>query len=253
MLKGRSILFIVFILLVGCSSAKGGSNQTELTISAAASLKNVLEEIIAEYEKNHHNVQIKLNVAASGTLSKQIEQGAPVDLFFSADIRYFDTLVEKGYIIKQQSHTLLQNELVVIASKQSNVHSGTDIQNVQKLAIGMPDTVPAGRYAKETLVNLKLWNRMIDKIITAKDVRQVLSYVETGNVDAGIVYKTDAQTSSKVKIISDINPNLHTPIVYPIGVVTKSTKQKESEKFYTYLLNEQSKKVFEKYRFTIAE
>lgn len=254
MLTKYRFLLLPFLLfmLVGCTSTESVEKKSEITISAAASLKNVLEEIKVNYEKEYQ-VTINLNFAASGMLSKQIEQGAPVDLFFSADEQHFTSLVEKGMMKKEDTTPLLRNELVLITPKESTMSAFNDIHHINKLAIGIPDTVPAGQYAKEALDNLNIWQDIEGKIITAKDVRQVLSYVETGNVDAGIVYKTDAYTTDKVKKIATIDSSLHSPIIYPVGIVAKTKNFKESKKFFDYLKSENSLKLFEKYGFKVVD
>ncbi|MBS4162258.1 molybdate ABC transporter substrate-binding protein, partial [Klebsiella pneumoniae] len=147
-------------------------------------------------------VSVKFNFGSSGALQQQIEQGAPADLFFSAAEDKFDRLVEKGLISKIDSVKLLENTLVLIVpkGKAQQVSGFEDLtkSGVEKLAIGTPESVPAGKYAKETLTNLHLWSKVQSKIVYGKDVRQVLSYIETGNADAGVVYRTDALTSDQV-------------------------------------------------------
>ncbi|NRD77863.1 molybdate ABC transporter substrate-binding protein [Bacillus sp. BRMEA1] len=255
-------ILMVMLVVSGCSTSEktqktdtkkqASSEKTvELTVSAAASLQNALNVIKSNFEKEHPNVKITYNFGASGALQQQISQGAPVDLFFSAAEDKFDKLVKAGLIEKKQSSNLLGNELVLVVPKDSNkgIETFKDLTKAGKIAMGTPEAVPAGLYAKETLGKLNIWNTIEGKVVYGKDVRQVLTYVETGNVDAGIVYKTDALISQKVKIASTANANTHDPIIYPLGMIKNSSHPKEAALFYDYLQNPTSMKIFEKYGF----
>lgn len=250
-------LMIYVLGLTGCSGTQAGDNQgapdktVELTISAAASLQDALTEITANFSKKHHDIKINYNFGGSGALKQQITQGAPVDLFFSAAEDQFRQLVQDGMIDKNQGTNLVSNELVLIVPKKAakTLKSFADLPKVDKLSIGTPESVPAGGYAKETLGSLKVWDKVDGKIVYAKDVRQVLTYVEMGNVEAGVVYKTDALTSSKVEIAATADANTHTPIVYPVGIIKASSHPKEAMLFYEYLQTPEALKVFEKYGF----
>lgn len=228
----------------------GSTEKVELTISAAASLQDALKEIAADFEKKHPNIKITYNYGASGALQQQISHGAPVDLFFSAAEDKYDKLVKDGLINKNNGTDLVRNELVLIVPSHSDVKGFNDLAKSEQFSIGTPESVPAGKYAKETLENLKLWNEVEEKVVYAKDVRQVLTYVETGNVDAGIVYKTDAMISKKVKVAATADENTHSPIVYPVGVVKKSPHQKEAKLFYDYLQEKEILQIFKEYGFS---
>lgn len=260
------IISFLFLLLfsVACSNNQSANqssekkaapqkNHTELIISAAASLKDAMTDIQSTYEKEHPEVTLKMNYGSSGALAQQISQGAPADLFFSADEKHFNQLVTAGNIAKKDGVQLLGNKLVLIVPKneQSGVTKFQDLskKDVNKLSIGTPETVPAGKYAKESLTKIGIWKNIEAKIVYAKDVRQVLSYVETGNVNAGIVYKTDALISNKVKVVATANANTHTPIIYPVGVIKDSKQYKAAKDFYHYLQSEEALKVFKKYGF----
>ena len=265
-MKKFNLLFLPIMLLLliasGCSTNEQSkkteeqkqetSNQeVELTISAAASLQDALTDITATFEKEHPNVHITYNFGASGSLQQQISQGAPVDLFFSAAEDKFDMLVEEGLIEKDKGIDLVGNEIVLVVPKDSNkgIKAFEDLTKAEKISIGTPETVPAGKYAQETLEHLKIWTAVEKKIVYAKDVRQVLTYIETNNVDAGIVYKTDALISPKVEIVATAKENTHAPIIYPVGVIKNSSHPKEAQLFYEYLQNEQSITTFKKYGF----
>ncbi|WML41698.1 molybdate ABC transporter substrate-binding protein [Neobacillus sp. OS1-2] len=258
-MKKTYLFFLTVILLVftGCSAEQDDPLQSapekdvELTISAAASLQDALHEITANFNQDHDSIKINYNFGATGALQQQISQGAPVDLFFSAAEDKFDQLVTDGLIVEKNGTDLIRNELVLIAPKESakGIQAFEDLTKADKLSIGTPESVPAGAYGKEVLEKLKLWSAIEGKIVYAKDVRQVLTYVETGNVDAGIVYKTDALTSDKVVIVSTAAEDTHTPIVYPVGIVKASSHLKEAMLFYEYLQTKEAMKVFEKYGF----
>ncbi|WP_192913055.1 molybdate ABC transporter substrate-binding protein [Bacillus mesophilum] len=248
-------LFAVVILCCFFASACSSSNQiqeqaeTELTVSAAASLQNVLNEIKTDFENDHTNITLTFNFGGSGSLQQQISQGAPADLFFSAAEDKFQTLVDEGLI--GEGKNLLGNDLVLIASKgvTSKVSSFEDLSAFETLSIGTPESVPAGKYAKEALSNLNIWENVTDKIVYAKDVRQVLTYVETGNVDAGIVYNTDALVSENVEIIDSAPKGTHEDIIYPVGILKESDHQEEAKLFYDYLQSEKAMAIFKKYGF----
>ena len=239
----------------GCSSneeskkQEAGPEKVELTISAAASLQDAINEIKTAYEKENSNVKINLNFGASGALQQQISQGAPVDLFFSAAEDKFEKLKDEKLIEKGKN--LIGNEIVLVVPKDSDqsINEFEDLPKAEKMAIGTPETVPAGQYGKETLENLGVWKDIEEKVVYAKDVRQVLTYVETENVDAGIVYKTDALTSEKVAITATASEDTHTPIIYPVGVIKESSHLKEANAFYEYLQTEKAMEIFVKYGF----
>lgn len=247
-------VFILGGLLAGCSSQENevsANKPVELTISAAASLQDALKELQTIYEKEHESIKIHFNFGGSGALQQQILQGAPVDLFLSAAEDKFDTLVEEGMIDRQQGINLLANELVLVVPKHNakQIHSFEDLQQAGKLALGTPETVPAGQYGVDTLKNMQLWDLLESKVVYTKDVRQVLTYTETENVDAGIVYRTDALVSDKVDIVATADQGMHAPIIYPVGVLKASKHTNEAENFYQFLQTDRAMSVFKKYGF----
>ncbi|MBM7568782.1 molybdate ABC transporter substrate-binding protein [Paenibacillus sacheonensis] len=247
-------LLTAAVALPAAPSATAAAKKTELLVSAAASLKDSLGVIEKAYEKQHPTIDLVFNYGSSGTLQKQIEQGAPADLFFSAGSKQMDTLVKEDLIANHS--TLLSNDLVMVVPSDSHVTFTTVKEltgsSVKKIAIGQPESVPAGQYAKETLTTRSVWNILRSKFVYAKDVRQVLTYVETGNADAGFVYKTDALTSGKVKIALRINPDVHSPILYPAGVVKETKRASEANAFYAYLQTKEAEAVFVKYGFRLS-
>ncbi|MGF6947631.1 molybdate transport system substrate-binding protein [Neobacillus sp. B4I6] len=255
---------IMMILLVasGCSTneqtkknkeqeQEASDKKVELIISAAASLQNPLNDIKTNFEKEYPYIKVVYNFGASGTLKQQISQGAPVDLFFSAAEDKYDQLVQEGLIEKEKGTDLVSNEILLVVPKDSNkeIKAFEDLTKATMISIGTPESVPAGQYAKETLENLNVWKAVEEKVVFAKDVRQVLTYVETGNVDAGIIYKTDALISHKVKIVATAKENTHSPIIYPVGVIKNSTHLEEAQLFYNYLQNRKSMGILRTYGF----
>ena len=225
-------------------------------MSAAISLKDALDEAKQLYTADNPNVNIALNYGASGTLQIQIEQGAPVDVFFPAAPKQMDALDSKGLLLAGTRKDLLRNEVVLIVPKDSslNISSFQDLTraDVKRVALGEPETVPAGQYAKEVLTNMGIYNALNAKAVLAKDVRQVLTYVETGNVDAGIVYSTDAQSSSKVKVVAKAPEKSHAPVIYPIAVIKGSKNPAAARQFIDFLSGARGRAVFQKYGFTLA-
>ena len=259
MKKIMMALFTVLLLVIvtSCSSedAEGKSHKTTLTVSAASSLREVLDDIGKLFQEAHPKIELRFNFGASGTLKQQIEQGAPVDLFISAAADKYEELEKQKLIHKGTS--LVNNELVLITSKNAK-WSGKyfrDLtrEDIRKIAIGTPEIVPAGTYAQQVLHKEGIWDQLQEKLIFAKDVQQVLTYVETGNVDAGIVYKTDALLSDQVKIVAKADPASHKPITYPIGVLNSSNHKKEALLFYEFIKSEEAEKLWSQFGFSMIK
>ncbi len=253
------LLFVALFFLAGGGLVFGGPQQsakTDLTVSAAISLKDALDEAKQVYTKDHANVAIAINYGASGTLQLQIEQGAPVDVFVSAAPKQMDTLEMRGLLLAATRKNLLQNEVVLIVPKDSKLGLGSfkDLTraDVRRVAVGEPLTVPAGQYAKEALTSLGIYDAVNAKAILAKDVRQVLTYVETGNVDAGIVYATDAASAAKVTVVATAPPNSHSPVIYPAAVIKDSKNPAAAKAFLDFLAGPRGAAVFQKFGFKAA-
>ncbi|MFS0865427.1 molybdate ABC transporter substrate-binding protein [Fredinandcohnia sp. 179-A 10B2 NHS] len=256
-MKHILLMLLLITVVSGCgASGQKKSETVELTVSAAASMQDVLNDIKESYEKEHSNIKVVFNFGSSGALQQQIEQGAPVDVFLSASVDKFDLLVDKGLIDQKTKRNLVGNQIVLVVPKnsQKEIQTFDDLlTKADSISIGIPESVPAGKYAKEALENSNLWDRIEDKLIFAKDVRQVLTYVETGNVDAGIVYLSDAMQSEKVKSVVAAVPVSHSAIIYPVGIITSTNKYKEAMRFHEYLQSEAVLKKFEEYGFIEVE
>ncbi|MBP2638412.1 MAG: molybdenum transporter, periplasmic molybdate-binding protein [Firmicutes bacterium] len=250
------------ILLLASACMNQTPNETnkpsnapiELNISAALGLKEALLDIQKDYESNHPNVKLVYNLAAAGVLQSQIEQGAPADVFISAANNQVDALAKKNLVNPASRRSLVSNELVLIIPKNSpleiNGFQDLDKPGVIHYGLGEPQTVPAGQYGVEVLKKLGIWEKVQNKAVLAKDVRAILSYVETGDAEAGIVFSTVAATSDKVKIVATAPKDSHEPIVFPGVVLTNSKHPEAAQDFLDYLTSPEGMKVFKKYGFT---
>jgi len=258
-----SLLFL-FVVATAGSFALGAAPQqsSSITVSAAISLKDALDELgpifLAQQQRKNggSGTAVTYNYGGSGTLARQIEQGAPVDVFFSAAEKQMDDLAAQGLIIADTRRDLVGNALVLIAPAQAtSLHSFQDLSNaaVKTIALGETATVPAGMYARQTLEHLGLFAAVEKKIVYAKDVRAVLTYVETGNADAGLVYQTDANTSKKVRVIAVAPADSHDPILYPAAVLRDAKDKAAARAFVVFLQGPDARAVFQEYGFTSAE
>jgi molybdate transport system substrate-binding protein len=230
-------------------------SQTSLLISAAASLKDSLEEIKPLYQKSKPNVNLTYNLGASGALLQQIQNGAPVDIFISAAKQQMDTLEKSGGLLPGTRGDLVKNRLALIVPTNSQgVTSFSSLQNsaVKRIAIGEPRSVPAGQYAVQVFQKLKIYDSLKPKFVYANNVRQVLAAVESGNADAGLVYVTDAKISNKVKVAAIASETYHSAIVYPIAVLKGSKNPQAAKEFVRFLESNQAKSVFRKYGFIVS-
>ena len=270
----KKLLFIPFILsIIIMSVACGNTNQSEnqqgsnsttqtkdnnitLTISAAASLKDSMQELQKLYATEKPNVKITYNFGASGTLQQQIEQGAPADIFMSAATKQMDALKQKNLLVDDTVKNLLENNVVLIAPKDSSeIKDFADLagDKVKKVALGEPKSVPVGQYSQDVLNSLKIMDKVQPKAVLAKDVKEVLTWVETKNVDAGIVYETDAKVSDKVKIVATAPANTHKPVLYPVAVIKNSKNVDAAKDFLNFIASDKGKAVFEKYGFKVTK
>ncbi|MBC7712817.1 MAG: molybdate ABC transporter substrate-binding protein [Rhizobacter sp.] len=242
------LLLSTFIL----SNAHAEEVKKEILVSAAASLKDVFNELGKEFETKN-NVKVSFNYAASGQLKQQIEAGAPVDVFASAAQADMDALVTKKLVDLGSKVNFTKNGLVIIQNIKSKIElkSVNDFAKpeVKKIALGTAETVPAGRYAKESLSELKIYDAIKAKLVFGENVRQVLDYVSKNEVDAGVVYSTDALSDKNVKTAFEIPESSHKAIVYPIAAVAASKNMKEAKDFITFVTNKDSQAVFKKYGF----
>lgn len=230
-------------------------HAAQLTVHAATSLIDALKEIAPTYEKESGD-KLQFNFGASSALARQIEEGAPADVFFSADEAKVDSLDKKGLLISGTRHSLLSNLLVIVVPADATVtpKSAADLARpeVKRLALAETLTVPAGIYAREYLEKLGLWETIKEKVIPTENVRATLAAVGSGNVNAGIVYRTDALISGKVKVAVEVAATEGPKISYPVAVVKASREPERAKKFAEYLAGPAARLVFEKFGFIAA-
>jgi molybdate transport system substrate-binding protein len=231
-------------------------HAAEVSVFAAASLTDSLKEIAATYEK-HSGDRIIFNFGASSLLARQIEEGAPADVFFSADEAKMDALEQKGLIIRETRKSRLSNTLVIVVASDSPLKivsaEALAIPAIKRIALANPRTVPAGIYAKAYLEKRNLWAAVEGKVVPTDNVRAALAAVESGNVEAGMVYKTDATISRKVKVVCEIPANEGPVISYPIAVVKESKNVDPARKFVQYLNSPDAARVFQTYGFIVLK
>jgi len=241
------LLLGLALLAAGCRSGGG-----ELTVCAAASLHEALDEIQRLYAPHQ---RVVMSYGSSGMLAQQIERGAPADVFLPAAPQPMDGLAAKGLLVPGTRRNLLRNRIVLVTPLQGGPTTFEALADPRwkLIALGDPGSVPAGNYGKQVLTALHLWGRVQQRLVLAQDVRQVLGYVETGNADAGIVYATDAQTSAKVRVAEVAPEATHTPVLYPVAVLTESAHPREARAFVDFLASEAARAVFTRHGFTVAE
>jgi molybdate transport system substrate-binding protein len=234
-------------------SASGASN-TELLVSAAISLKEPLREIGARFEQRHPGVRVVFNWGGSGALQQQIEHGAPVDVYISAAAKQMDQLEAKGLLLDETRRTFATNLLVLIAPsvRRSDLTSLKDLtkSEIKHIAIGNPRTVPAGQYAREMLLSAGLWAMLLPKLIFTEHVQQALAYVARGEVDAGLVYATDAQSAGGVvRVVANATEGSAPLVRYPIAVITTSRRAALARAFVDLALSEMGQRILKAHGF----
>lgn len=231
------------------------AHADEVKLYVAASLTDAVSELSAAYQKMHPESAIKKSFAGSSTLAKQIENGAPADIFISADNDWLDYLGKRGVLANESRKKLFSNELVLIAPVNSDVKVSMDAgfnfstAFTGRLCTGDTASVPVGKYAKQSLTHYGWWDKTSPRIVGTEDVRTALAFVERAECNLGIVYKTDALLSKKVKVIATFPAASHAPIEYP-GALTKNASA-EAKVFWIFLQSEEAKAVFTRYGFVI--
>ena len=228
----------------------------EILVSAAASLTDVLKEIGSAYQlKAKHAV--KFNFGSSSGLARQIDEGAPADIFFSADLAQIEKLDKSGRLESGTRKNLLSNQLVIIAPADSNLvmSSAKDLlkTEIKRVALAEPSSVPVGVYSKKYLAEQGLWKKIEAKVVPVQDVRATLASVESGNVEAGLVYKTDAAISKKVKIVYEVPVDKGPKITYPAAIVKESKHKDAAGDFMSYMQSPAANSVFKKYGFAVLD
>jgi len=257
MIKSRTMLGLglAFAMSMAPAFDAAQAQTKDLVIFAAASMKNALDEAAANWVKESGRPAPKISYAASNTLAKQIENGAPADLFVSADLDWMDYVAGKNLIKPDTRVSLLANRIVLVAGKDStaklDLKPGADVAAAlgsDRLAMGNVDSVPAGKYGKAALEKLGAWDKVKDKIAQADNVRAALLLVSRGEAPLGIVYRTDAHADPGVVIVDTFPETTHAPIVYPAALT--STASASAQKILDFLKSDQARKVFDAEGFT---
>jgi molybdate transport system substrate-binding protein len=253
----KTAIWVIGLLII--SMALVVNAEDKVTVFAAASLTNALTEISALYEKNqdekNNSVKVVQSFAASSNLAKQIENGAPADVFIAADSKWMNYLQDKNLIDTTSRKDLLGNKLVIVAPKgrsfKVQFDKTFDFAKAfdGRLCTGDIDAVPAGIYAKESLIKLSWWDAVKTRIVGAQDVRGALAFVERGECAAGIVYETDAKVSSKVEIVGIFPEDKHSPIVYPIALIANA--KNKGKDYLAYVQSTEALDIFKKFGFSI--
>ncbi|RJO60512.1 MAG: molybdate ABC transporter substrate-binding protein [Dehalococcoidia bacterium] len=252
-------LLLLLGSLIGCGTAVPTTVTTApvtLNVSAAASLTNALKEINALYTQLKPWVTITPNYASSGTLQTQIENGAPCDVFLSAAATQMDNLQNENLLLAGSRKNLLNNKIVLIVPKSSTLgitgFSDLTLPKVKLIAIGDPKSVPAGTYAQQAFTELGMLAAIQSKFVLGATVPQVLQYVDGGNVDAGVVFATDALSDSNVTVVATGPADVNAGIVYPVAIIKASKNADAAQDYVNFLSSAQAKAVFEKFGFTLA-
>ncbi len=235
------------------ATAAEPSDPATITVSAAASLQAALEAIAPHFSRIYPNITVNYNFGSSGALQQQIEQGAPADIFFSAATKQMDALAQKQMIRTDSRQNLVTNTLVLITSTTSELNT-TDLNqlksiDIERFAVGEFRSVPAGQYAEQSLQKLGLLDSLQSKFIFGNSVRSVLSAVESGNAELGIVYASDAALSDRVKVLSSVPPATHSPIVYPIALVQTTAQPEAAQAFIDFLMTRRAQQIFADFGF----
>lgn len=239
----KIVTFLFCLLLLAAPAIAGDVN-----LSVAASLKEVINELSDSFAKTHHGVKFVKNYGASGALARQIESGAPSDIFISANLEWMDYARNKKLVDSGSIATFTYNSLV-FAGAAGKASSMGDMLKLERIAIGSPKSVPAGEYATEAFKKAGIDKQLEKKLVMAKDVRECLMYAERGEVDGAFVYRTDALLAKQAKILFAVPQELYQRVTYPLALTVAGAKNKDAAAFFTYLNSEEAKTVLLKYGF----
>jgi molybdate transport system substrate-binding protein len=239
----RIVILCLCLFIAPLTAAAG-----EVNLAVAASLKDVMNELSDSFAKKHPGVKFVKNYGASGALAKQIENGAPADVFIAANLEWLDYLKNRKLVDTATVDTLAYNTLV-FAGAPGKASSMQDLVKLDRIAIGSPRSVPAGEYATEALKKAGLDRQLEKKLVMAKDVRECLMYAERGEVDGAFVYKTDALLAKQAKILFTVPQELYLRVTYPMALTVAGTKSKDAAAFFAYLHGEEAKASLTKYGF----
>jgi molybdate transport system substrate-binding protein len=256
MLQHMRKLLLVTAIVFALAWTQANAWAEEILVSAAASLTDVLNDISKGYQSKSKNT-VRFNYGPSSGLARQIEEGAPADIFFSADLPQMDNLDKKGRLEPGTRKNLLSNQLVIIVPADSKlaISSPKDLlkADIKRIALAEPSSVPVGVYSSKYLTDEGLWEQVKPKVVPVQDVRATLASVESGNVEAGFVYKTDAAVSKKVKIVYEVPIDKGPKITYPVAIVKESTQKDAARDFMNYVSSAAAKDSFKKFGFVVLD
>ena len=243
------ILILISVILIFCSlSAYAG----DISVSAAASLREAVTQVTVGYAKDNPGVKFQMNFGASGVLAKQIENGAPADIYFSANLEWMDYLKERKLVDEKNINTLAYNTVVFVGKPGLKVASLQDTLKLERIAIGSPKSVPAGEYATQALRKAGIENQLKGKLVMARDVRECLLYADRGEVDGAFVYRTDAEDMAKsVRILFTVPQELYPRVTYPVGLTAAGSKKTDAVAFFKFLQMPEVKAVLMKHGFVV--
>jgi molybdate transport system substrate-binding protein len=243
----RTMAAAAALLFALAASARAG----EVALSCAASLRDAADELAGAYTARNPGTVFRKNYGASGTLAKQIENGAPADIFIPANDEWMEYLRKKRLIADTGRGILAYNALVFAGPSGKNVSAMADLPRLERIAVGSPKSVPAGEYAVTAMKNAGIFPAMEKKLVTAKDVREALLYAERGEVDGAFVYRTDILRGSRVRILFEVPAGLYPRVTYPAALTTTGAKNPHGQRFLGFLLSPEAGKVLAKYGFTL--
>ena len=249
--KGTLTVFALLAIFFLTANAQAET----IRISVAASMTDVFRELIAGFVKQSPGVTVQPNFGPSGGLAKQIEQGAPADLYVSANPKWMKYLVEHHLIDGASNRVFAHNTLVFAGWKNAKVSSMGDLAGLERIGIGSPGSVPAGQYAKQALENAGLWKQLKDahKLVMAKDVRQALMYADRGETDGSFIYKTDALLAARAVILFEVPQKFYNPVTYPLALTVSGASKPGAKAFYAYITSPAGAAIERKYGFTVPE
>lgn len=243
----RTILTALLLTLLLCSAALAG----EIRLSAAASMTDAVKSLISSYRQENAAVDFQTNFAASGTLARQIFFGAPTDLFISANPVWMDYLVAERQIAAETVHPLAGNTLVFVGDRKHQPASLDDIVRLDHIAIGSPNSVPVGDYARQALTAAGIFDRLQGRLVMAKDARQALIYADRGETAGAFIYRTDALLAKRATILLEVSQELYPEIIYPVGLTPEGVKNPDAVAFLAFLKSAPAKTILKDYGFTV--
>lgn len=249
-MKISKIYCLLLLLLVFTTPAQ----SSEVRVSAAGSLVDVIKSMVATYKQNHPQTELLVNFASSGALAKQIIAGAPADIYISANPKWMKYLQKEKMVADNTKKTLAYNSLVFVGSAEFQIVSLADILLMGKITLGSPKSVPAGKYAEQALTSAGIYQQLQsdNKLVFSKDVRQALLYADRGEVDGAFVYRTDALLAQQAKILLVVSQKLYPLVTYPAALLKGAEKNSEAVDFFDFLFSPAGKQILMKYGFELA-